>query len=206
VVVRPSIDFRGDAVRNTIVGNTVMYGATSGESFFSGVAGERFAVRLSGATTVVEGTGDHGCEYMTGGTVAVLGKTGRNFAAGMSGGIAYVFDEDGQFAKRCNTAMVSLDKVLTTAEQEASQDKSIWHAGQSDEVQLKKLLEDHNRWTGSKRARELLDTWSESRGKFVKVFPNEYKRALGEMAARKTTLAPAKSAQAATKKVAVSAK
>ncbi|HPW07737.1 MAG TPA: glutamate synthase-related protein, partial [Burkholderiaceae bacterium] len=206
IVVRPSIDFRGDAVRNTIVGNTVMYGATSGESFFSGVAGERFAVRLSGATTVVEGTGDHGCEYMTGGTVAVLGKTGRNFAAGMSGGIAYVFDEDGQFAKRCNTAMVSLDKVLTTAEQEASQDKSIWHAGHSDEVQLKKLLEDHNRWTGSKRARELLDTWSESRGKFVKVFPNEYKRALGEMAARKTTLAPAKSAQAATKKVAVSAK
>ena len=100
--------------RNTIVGNTVMYGATSGEAFFSGVAGERFAVRLSGATAVVEGTGDHGCEYMTGGTVAVLGKTGRNFAAGMSGGIAYVYDEDGQFAKRCNTAMVTLEKVLTS--------------------------------------------------------------------------------------------
>ena len=112
---------------NTIVGNTVMYGATSGEAFFSGVGGERFAVRLSGATAVVEGTGDHGCEYMTGGTVAVLGKTGRNFAAGMSGGIAYVYDEDGQFAKRCNTAMVSMDKVLTAAEQEASQDKAIWH-------------------------------------------------------------------------------
>ncbi len=89
-----------------------MYGATTGEAYFSGVAGERFAVRLSGATAVVEGTGDHGCEYMTGGTVAVLGKTGRNFAAGMSGGIAYVYDEDGQFAKRCNTAMVSLEKVL----------------------------------------------------------------------------------------------
>jgi glutamate synthase (NADPH) large chain len=112
VVVRPSIDFRGDATRNIIVGNTVMYGATTGEAFFSGVAGERFAVRLSGATAVVEGTGDHGCEYMTGGTVAVLGKTGRNFAAGMSGGIAYVYDEDGQFAKRCNTAMVALEKVL----------------------------------------------------------------------------------------------
>jgi glutamate synthase (NADPH/NADH) large chain/glutamate synthase (ferredoxin) len=99
VVVRPSIDFRGEAVNNIIVGNTVMIGATRGEAFFSGVAGERFAVRLSGATAVVEGTGDHGCEYMTGGTVAVLGKTGRNFAAGMSGGVAYVYDEDGQFDK-----------------------------------------------------------------------------------------------------------
>ena len=184
IVVRPSIDFRGDAVRNTIVGNTVMYGATSGESYFSGVAGERFAVRLSGATTVVEGTGDHGCEYMTGGTVAVLGKTGRNFAAGMSGGIAYVYDEDGQFARRCNTAMVSLEKVLTAAEQAAAFDKAIWHGGQSDEAQLKQLLQDHNRWTGSKRARELLDTWDVARTRFVKVFPNEYKRALGELAAK----------------------
>ena len=185
VVVRPSIDFRGLATSNTIVGNTVMYGATTGEAFFSGVAGERFAVRLSGATTVVEGTGDHGCEYMTGGTVAVLGKTGRNFAAGMSGGIAYVYDEDGQFSKRCNTAMVSLEKVLTTAEQTAQIDVSIWHREEADEPQLKRLLEDHNRWTGSKRARELLDNWDVSRTKFVKVFPNEYKRALGEIHARK---------------------
>jgi glutamate synthase (NADPH) large chain len=191
VVVRPSIDFRGEAVRNIIVGNTVMYGATTGEAFFSGVAGERFAVRLSGATAVVEGTGDHGCEYMTGGTVAVLGKTGRNFAAGMSGGVAYVYDEDGQFAKRCNTAMVSLDKVLSAAEQEASTDRATWHRDQTDEAQLKKLLEDHNRWTGSKRARELLDTWAESRAKFVKVFPNEYKRALGEINARKVAAAAA---------------
>ncbi|WP_114968956.1 glutamate synthase-related protein [Rhodoferax ferrireducens] len=206
VVVRPSIDFRGEAIRNTIVGNTVMYGATAGEAFFSGVGGERFAVRLSGATTVVEGTGDHGCEYMTGGTVAVLGKTGRNFAAGMSGGIAYVYDEDGQFAKRCNTAMVSMEKVLTTAEQQASVDSSLWHRGQSDEAQLKKLLEDHNRWTGSKRARELLDTWAVSRLKFVKVFPNEYKRALGEIHARKEALALTSRAQAAMKKEAVPAK
>ena len=117
VVVRPSIDVRGDATQNIIVGNTVLYGATSGEAFFRGVAGERFAVRLSGATAVVEGTGDHGCEYMTGGTVVVLGKTGRNFAAGMSGGIAYVYDEDGQFAKRCNTAMVALERVLPAKEQ-----------------------------------------------------------------------------------------
>jgi glutamate synthase (NADPH) large chain len=185
VVVRPSIDFRGEASRNIIVGNTVMYGATSGEAFFSGVAGERFGVRLSGASAVVEGTGDHGCEYMTGGTVAVLGKTGRNFAAGMSGGIAFVYDEDGQFAKRCNTAMVSLEKVLPQAEQEATIDPAIWHLGQADETQLKKLLDDHNRWTGSKRARELLDNWDEARGRFVKVFPNEYKRALAEINARK---------------------
>jgi glutamate synthase (NADPH) large chain len=200
VVVRPSIDFRGEAVRNTIVGNTVMYGATSGEAFFSGVAGERFAVRLSGATAVVEGTGDHGCEYMTGGTVAVLGKTGRNFAAGMSGGVAYVYDEDGQFARRANTAMVALDKVLTAAEQEASVPRAIWHQGLSDEAQLKKLLEDHNRWTGSKRARELLDTWDQARLKFVKVFPLEYKRALGEIHAKKTAPAPASTGGSAIKK------
>ncbi len=203
IVVRPSIDFRGESTRNIIVGNTVMYGATSGEAFFSGVAGERFAVRLSGANAVVEGTGDHGCEYMTGGTVAVLGKTGRNFAAGMSGGLAYVYDEDGQFAARCNTAMVSLDKVLPAAEQEKNIPRAIWHRDQTDEAQLKKLLEDHHRWTGSKRARELLDHWSEARAKFVKVFPNEYKRALGEINARKVDAAPAK---VAAKKEAAAAK
>ncbi len=185
VVVRPSIDFRGDPTKNITTGNTALYGATSGEAFFSGVAGERFAVRLSGATAVVEGTGDHGCEYMTGGTVAVLGKTGRNFAAGMSGGLAYVYDEDGTFAERCNTAMVSMGAVLTAKEQETTLDKAIWHKGLADEVQLKTLLEDHHRWTGSKRARELLDNWNTARTKFVKVFPNEYKRALGEMAAAK---------------------
>ena len=199
IVVRPSIEFRGDAIRNTIVGNTVMYGATSGEAFFSGVAGERFAVRLSGATAVVEGTGDHGCEYMTGGTAVVLGSTGRNFAAGMSGGIAYVYDEDGLFDKRCNTAMVTLEKVLTTAQQQAAIDPGLWHRGQSDEVQLKKLLQEHNRWTGSRRARELLDNWDASRLKFVKVFPLEYKRALAEIQTRKQALALAGQAQAAIK-------
>ncbi|PPE70271.1 glutamate synthase subunit alpha [Caldimonas thermodepolymerans] len=185
VVVRPSIDFRGDATQNIIVGNTVLYGATSGEAFFRGVAGERFAVRLSGATAVVEGTGDHGCEYMTGGTVVVLGKTGRNFAAGMSGGIAYVYDEDGQFASRCNTAMVALEKVLPARRQEAEVDPAIWHKGQTDEALLKQLIEDHFRWTGSARAREILDRWNEAREKFVKVFPHEYKRALGELNAKK---------------------
>jgi glutamate synthase domain-containing protein 2/glutamate synthase domain-containing protein 1/glutamate synthase domain-containing protein 3 len=210
VVVRPSIDFRGDATKNIIVGNTVLYGATRGEAFFRGVAGERFAVRLSGATAVVEGTGDHGCEYMTGGTVAVLGKTGRNFAAGMSGGIAYVYDEDGHFAKRCNTSMVSLEKLMTAQEQEASVDKAIWHRtkgvdgmdreAQTDEAILKKLLEDHHRWTGSQRARDILDHWAEARSKFIKVFPNEYRRALGELNAAKeaaTTIAQAKAPAAA---------
>jgi len=195
VVVRPSLDFRGVAGRNIIVGNTVMYGATSGEAFFAGVAGERFAVRLSGATAVVEGTGDHGCEYMTGGTVAVLGQTGRNFAAGMSGGLAFVYDEDGQFASRCNTAMVSLEKVLTTAEQQTQLDRKFWHKDQSDETLLRKLLEDHFRWTGSQRARALLDQWDSARQKFVKVFPNEYKRALGEINARKA-LQPAQAVTA----------
>jgi glutamate synthase (NADPH/NADH) large chain len=206
IAVRPSLDFRGTATQNIIVGNTVMYGATSGEAYFSGVGGERFAVRLSGAIAVVEGTGDHGCEYMTGGTVAVLGKTGRNFAAGMSGGIAYVYDEDGQFARRCNTAMVSMEKVLPAAEQEASVDRAIWHRDQTDEAQLRKLLEDHLRWTGSRRARELLDNWTESRAKFVKVFPNEYKRALGEIHAKKMAKASVESSKSASKNEAVAAK
>ena len=148
LAIRPSIDFRGDATKNIIVGNTVLYGATSGEAFLRGVAGERFAVRLSGATAVVEGTGDHGCEYMTGGTVVVLGKTGRNFAAGMSGGIAYVYDEDGEFASRCNTSMVSLGRVLPVAEQEKSLERAIWHREQADEVLLKTLISDHHQWTG----------------------------------------------------------
>ncbi len=200
VAIRPSLDFRGNAADNIIVGNTVMYGATTGEAYFSGVAGERFGVRLSGATAVVEGTGDHGCEYMTGGTVAVLGKTGRNFAAGMSGGVAYVYDEDGQFAKRCNLSMVTLEKVLPAAEQKANVDAGIWHRGQTDEEQLKQLLDDHLRWTGSRRARELLDQWATARDKFVKVFPTEYKRALGEIHARKQAAAQAGKALKATKK------
>jgi glutamate synthase (NADPH/NADH) large chain len=188
VVVRPSIEFRGDANDNIIVGNTVLYGATSGEAFFRGVGGERFGVRLSGATAVVEGTGDHGCEYMTGGTVVVLGKTGRNFAAGMSGGVAYVFDEDGNFASRCNTAQVALERIASDAEQKKA--GIPLHDDQTDEALLKKLLEDHHRWTGSLRAREILDNWTAMLPRFVKVFPHEYRRALTEMGA-KTTAATA---------------
>ncbi len=194
VVVRPSIEFRGDATKNIIIGNTALYGATSGEAFFRGVAGERFAVRLSGATAVVEGTGDHGCEYMTGGTVAVLGATGRNFAAGMSGGVAYVYDEDGRFAARCNPSMVALEKVVATAEQGA--DTAQWHRGEADEKILRRLIEDHHRWTGSLRARELLDNWTAARAKFVKVFPHEYKRALSEQAAAKASEVATSKAQA----------
>ncbi|CAM3119305.1 glutamate synthase-related protein [Janthinobacterium lividum] len=187
IIVRPNTEFRGWAVDNIIIGNTVLYGAIAGEAFFNGVAGERFAVRNSGATTVVEGLGDHGCEYMTGGTVVVLGNTGRNFAAGMSGGIAYVYDPAGDFASKCNTAMVSLDKVVSAVEQHL--DRDAWHTQhrdgvpEADEVILKRLIERHFKHTGSTRARVLLDDWAAARGKFVKVFPNEYKRALIEMAA-----------------------
>jgi glutamate synthase domain-containing protein 3 len=185
VIVRPSIEFRGDATRNIIIGNTALYGATSGEAFFRGVAGERFAVRLSGATAVVEGTGDHGCEYMTGGTAVVLGRTGRNFAAGMSGGVAYVYDEDGSFASRCNTAMVALQPLQAATEQEG--EPATWHQGQADETLLRGLIERHHRWTGSLRARDLLDHWADARARFVKVFPHEYKRALAERAAKAQT-------------------
>jgi glutamate synthase (NADPH/NADH) large chain len=184
IIVRPNTEFRGWAVDNIIVGNTVLYGAIAGEAFINGVAGERFAVRNSGATAVVEGLGDHGCEYMTGGTVVVLGDTGRNFAAGMSGGVAFVYDPKGDFEQKCNTTMVNLEPVLATHEQG---DVSAWHAQtrggerESDEVILKRLIERHFKHTGSTRARNLLDDWATSRNKFVKVFPTDYKRALEEM-------------------------
>jgi glutamate synthase domain-containing protein 3 len=116
--------------------------------------------------------------------VLVLGRTGRNFAAGMSGGIAYVYDVDGQFANRCNTAMVSLGKVLPATEHEKTVDRAIWHRGECDEALLRRLIADHHKWTGSLRARHILDHWSEERGKFVKVFPSEYRRALAEMGAK----------------------
>ena len=198
IIVRPNTEFRGRAFENIIIGNTVLYGAIAGEAFFNGVAGERFAVRNSGAITVVEGTGDHGCEYMTGGTVVVLGATGRNFAAGMSGGIAYIYDEDGSFAHKCNLSMVTLESVLSVADQESKLDKSIWHSlkrngeAEADEAIVKGLIERHFKHTGSTRARNLLDDWTNARSKFVKVFPSEYKRALGEMHAAKTVKAKEK--------------
>jgi len=183
ISVQPSPKFRGEPTENIICGNVVLYGAIAGEAYFRGVAGERFAVRNSGASAVVEGVGDHGCEYMTGGTVAVLGLTGRNFAAGMSGGIAYVLDVDGEFAKRCNPAMVDLEPVLTESEQQGRLARELWHRGQSDEAILRRLLEAHVKHTGSRRGRQVLEKWGEHRGRFVKVFPKEYRRALGELAA-----------------------
>ena len=184
ITVQPSPKFRGDALHNIITGNAVLYGAIAGEAYFRGVAGERFAVRNSGAHAVVEGTGDHGCEYMTGGTVTVLGATGRNFAAGMSGGIAYVYDEDGNFAAYCNTAMVKLEPLLAEAEQDAKVSRDIWHMGESDEAVLRRFVENHARYTGSTRAQQILADWPAARSKFIKVFPNEYRRALGELAAK----------------------
>jgi glutamate synthase (NADPH/NADH) large chain len=184
VSVQPSPKFRGCPGENIIVGNTVMYGAVAGEAYFRGVAGERFCVRNSGAHAVVEGVGDHGCEYMTGGTVVVLGATGRNFAAGMSGGLAYVLDEDGSFATRCNPAMVALEPLLPESEQEARLPRDVWHLGESDEAVLRRMVDNHARLTGSTRAKEILEGWAQWRTKFVKVFPNEYRRALGELAAK----------------------
>ena len=189
IVIQPSPKFRGDPLDNIVVGNTVMYGATGGEAYFKGVAGERFCVRNSGAYAVVEGVGDHGCEYMTGGTVIVIGMTGRNFAAGMSGGIAYVLDEENNFASHCNTAMVTLEPVLTEQEQEAKVPREIWHLGEADEVTLKSMLEKHVRHTNSAQARRILTEWATYRAQFRKVFPNEYRRALGELAAKNKKIA-----------------
>lgn len=186
IVIKPPKTFRGIPHQNIIAGNTVMFGATTGESYFSGVAGERFCVRNSGASAVVEGVGNHGCEYMTGGTVVVLGITGQNFAAGMSGGVAYVYDEDGMFAKRCNMGMVSLEKVEHAASVAPG---GIHHLNQPDEVTLLDLINKHAEYTGSPRAKSILADWENARGKFIKVMPNEYKRALVELAADQALVA-----------------
>jgi glutamate synthase domain-containing protein 3 len=159
LAVRPSEDAPFAAEDNVIVGNTVLYGATAGRAFFRGLAGERFAVRNSGASAVVEGVGDHGCEYMTGGRVVVAGPTGRNFAAGMSGGIAYVLDDDATFQARCNTQLVGLGPL-----------------DEEDEEVVCSLLAEHAERTGSIVARRILEGWSPRR--FVKVLPHDYARAL----------------------------
>ena len=190
IIVKPNAEFKGDPLENIIVGNTVMYGATAGESYFRGVAGERFCVRNSGASAVVEGTGDHGCEYMTGGTVVVLGATGRNFAAGMSGGVAYVLDEDGLFAKRCNLAMVELEALADVS-------SATSHLGIADTALLRSLIENHAKCTGSERAKTILANWSMWLPKFIKVMPTEYRRALGELAVKKANAAIAAKQRAA---------
>jgi glutamate synthase (NADPH) large chain len=189
IVVMPPRDCNIVAEENIIVGNTVLYGATSGECFLRGVAGERFAVRNSGAVAVVEGVGDHGCEYMTGGMVVVLGETGRNFAAGMSGGVAYVLDKDGSFEKRCNMAMVQLEAVpeevehSETGEVDSKGRVHFNHLNKADEAVLRGKIEKHLRYTDSARAKQILDNWTHYLPKFVKVMPTEYRRALLEIAA-----------------------
>jgi glutamate synthase domain-containing protein 3 len=165
ISVRPGPGATFTASENIIIGNTSLYGATSGKAFFCGKAGERFAVRNSGATTVVEGVGDHGCEYMTGGRVICIGETGRNFAAGMSGGYAYVLDESGHFETRCNVEMVELEELST-----------------EDATFVAQLLEEHVHYTGSERAKQLLADWEQTLSKFVKVVPVEYRRVLEAMA------------------------
>ena len=164
IVIKKSPDstFRSDT--NWIAGNTLLYGATSGKVFINGRAGERFAVRNSGVIAVVEGVGDHGCEYMTGGVVVVIGDTGRNFAAGMSGGIAYVMDPDRLFSRRCNLGMVDNEQMES-----------------NDFTQLKVLIEEHASLTQSEKAQDILKDWESHKAKFVKVMPREYRRILAQM-------------------------
>ncbi|MGB1883434.1 MAG: glutamate synthase subunit alpha, partial [Gammaproteobacteria bacterium] len=148
--------------QNIVIGNVALYGATDGEAYFRGIAGERFAVRNSGASAVVEGVGDHGCEYMTGGRVVIIGATGRNFAAGMSGGVAYVYDPDNEFPALCNTEMVDLETI----------------AAEDEGEHVKQLLKNHVRFTQSSVAQKILDRWELNQTKFVKVMPKDYKRVL----------------------------
>jgi glutamate synthase (NADPH/NADH) large chain len=200
VVVRHPAGTSRDPTQNIIVGNTVLYGAIAGEAYFEGVAGERFAVRNSGAVAVAEGVGDHGCEYMTGGVVCVLGDTGRNFAAGMSGGIAYVYDPDSRFGPLCNMAMVDVERVTPDAppdrEDESSRPRqrslAVDNAGMGDPLRfdaerLRILVERHHLYTGSARAAALLADWDAALGAFIKVTPKDYRRALEAQAADRET-------------------
>jgi glutamate synthase (ferredoxin) len=169
IVVSPPAGSTFKAEENIIIGNVALYGATAGEAFICGVAGERFAVRNSGATAVVEGVGDHGCEYMTRGLVVVLGRTGRNFAAGMSGGMAFVIDEHGDFAQRCNLEMVDLEPF----------------AGSADEQRIRELIQRHAELTKSRRANEILANWTKYRELFHKIMPLDYRRVMNEQAENK---------------------
>jgi glutamate synthase (NADPH/NADH) large chain len=196
IIVRQPDNVDREPTENIIVGNTVLYGAIAGEAYFNGVAGERFAVRNSGAIAVVEGAGDHCCEYMTGGVVAVLGKTGRNFAAGMSGGVAYVYDEDGSFEQCCNLAQVELQKIDPAPSKEEGigrpqqrsvsvEDFGMGDMLRHDAERLKILVERHKLHTGSARAAALLDDWDNALTRFVKVMPVDYEHALRQLEAER---------------------
>jgi glutamate synthase (NADPH/NADH) large chain len=200
VVVRQPREARRDPTENIIVGNTVLYGAIAGEAYFEGVAGERFAVRNSGAIAVVEGAGDHACEYMTGGVVVTLGATGRNFGAGMSGGVAYAYDPRGNFRDLCNLSMVGLEAVSSTPgpaddperprqRSISAQDSGMGDMLRFDAERLKILIERHLLYTGSARARSLLENWNESLKHFVKVMPIDYRRALLDLKAERQVAA-----------------
>jgi glutamate synthase (NADPH/NADH) large chain len=193
IIYPPKDSAIGKAEENIIAGNTVLYGAIKGECYLRGVAGERFCVRNSGATAIVEGVGDHGCEYMTGGVVVVLGSTGRNFAAGMSGGIAYVLDEDGTLKDRCNLAQVELEPIAEetnelealvhqNGDMEPNERVDVSHdMTRFDAIRLKQIIEQHMHYTDSPVARNILDNWESYLPKFVKIMPVEYRRALLEM-------------------------
>jgi glutamate synthase domain-containing protein 3 len=166
IIVRPPHNSDFVPEENVVIGNVALYGATSGEAYFRGLAGERFCVRNSGASAVVEGVGEHGCEYMTGGCAVILGPTGRNFAAGMSGGVAFVWDPDGHFHSRCNTDLVELVRMERSV-------KSL----QGDARELRSLVENHARHTGSTRAQMLLDDWDARLGEFIRIIPTDYRKA-----------------------------
>jgi len=196
LIVRQPPETGREPTENIIIGNTVLYGAIAGEAYFEGVAGERFAVRNSGAVAVVEGTGDHGCEYMTGGVVVVIGNTGRNFAAGMSGGIAYVWDPQGRFSSLCNKNEVELEPIASAEPDDDAEPRdrprqrapSVYDNGMGDPLcfdaaRLRILLERHHLYTGSAHARALLEDWDNTVASFVKITPKDYRRALLELRA-----------------------
>jgi glutamate synthase domain-containing protein 3 len=164
IILAPEAGAAYDLAEAILIGNTAFYGATAGEAYLGGRAGERFAVRNSGARIVVEGVGDHGCEYMTGGIVLILGKTGRNFGAGMSGGIAYIYDEDNYFKSKCNLGMVEIESINDT----------------DDEIQVLNLIQTHVKYTGSTKAQTILTQWSQMRLRFLRVLPLEYKKILAQ--------------------------
>ena len=179
ISIKKNINSKLISDQNIIAGNTLLYGAISGECYINGVVGERFAVRNSGATAIVEGCGDHGAEYMTGGVVVILGQTGRNFAAGMSGGIAYIYDKDDEFIKKCNMAMVEVD-ILKRANlnddfNEELIDKNLLDF---DEIRLKKIIQNHVKMTNSKKGEDILKNWDKEVSNFKKVMPTEFKRVL----------------------------
>ena len=165
IIIYPDADSRFNAHENVIIGNVAFYGGTSGEAYIRGIAGERFCIRNSGVNAVIEGVGDHGCEYMTGGTVVILGKTGRNFAAGMSGGVAYVLDLEGDFASYCNKEIVLLEPLEAI----------------NDSLTVKKMILNHAEYTGSKLALDILENWSKYQSKFVKVIPKDYKKVMEKL-------------------------